>query len=135
MLKSVISVAELKAWSVPTLNRVNISDITANGEGTGGDGGVVMSMQSDIRLKNDIQLIGQSAKGVKLYSFRYNSDLDTVWIGAMAQDLLQDRPDAVSVDENGFYRVDYSRLDVTMMRLDEWNQNIVLPALKEKTVH
>ena len=53
----------------------------------------------------------------------------------MAQDLLQDRPDAVSVDENGFYRVDYSRLDVTMMRLDEWNQNIVLPALKEKTVH
>ena len=88
-----------------------------------------------IRLKNDIQHIGQSAKAVKLYSFRYNSDLDTVWIGAMAQDLLQDRPDAVSVDENGFYRVDYSRLDVTMMRLDEWNQNIVLPALKEKTVH
>ena len=38
MLKSVISVAELKAWSVPTLNRVNISDITAGGSGTGADG-------------------------------------------------------------------------------------------------
>ncbi|WP_246806426.1 hypothetical protein [Rhizobium lusitanum] len=37
----------------------------------------------------------------------------------MAQDLLWLRPDAVRQTSGGFYQVDYGRLDVRMVSLDE----------------
>ncbi|MEJ1934748.1 hypothetical protein WDZ92_31495, partial [Nostoc sp. NIES-2111] len=57
--------------------------------------------------------------GHKIYSFQY------VWggpfyVGVMAQDLLCTAPEAVFVDETGFLKVDYSKLDVEMVTLDEW---------------
>ena len=40
----------------------------------------------------------------------------------MAQDLLTLRPDAVILDETGYYRVDYSVIDVEMRALPDRSQ-------------
>jgi hypothetical protein len=79
------------------------------GGGAGGGGGG----WSDRRLKRDLVRMGVSPSGLPIYTFQY------VWggpryIGVMAQDLLKLRPDAVILDESGYYKVDYARIDVEM---------------------
>ena len=92
---------------------------------TGGGGGAIPSIIagvgsffSDIRLKENISLIGQSKSGIPVYKFSYKED-DKVWIGVMAQDLLiMGKEDAVHRDkESGYYKVDYSKIDVKMKLL------------------
>ena len=58
---------------------------------------------SDSRLKTDIQEIDRDKFG-GVYSFRYIDD-EQLYIGRMAQELLETRPDAVSVHESGYYQV------------------------------
>ena len=58
---------------------------------------------SDSRLKTDIQEIDRDKVG-GVYSFRYIDD-EQLYIGRMAQELLETRPDAVSVHESGYYQV------------------------------
>jgi hypothetical protein len=36
------------------------------------------------------------------------------YIGVMAQDLMELRPDAVTLVETGYYKEDYARIDVAM---------------------
>jgi hypothetical protein len=51
-----------------------------------------------------------------------NNILDTksTFVGAMAQDLLELAPDAVIRNtEDGYYRVDYSKIDVDFYTFDE----------------
>lgn len=72
---------------------------------------------SDRRLKRDIQYVRTLSNGIKLYSFQY------IWggpqyIGVMAQDLLHSHPEAVSIDLDGYYRVDYALLGIQMLELD-----------------
>ena len=67
---------------------------------------------SDKRLKDNIAFIGVKA-GVNVYSFTYLADNSTTYVGAMAQDLLKSKyASAVSVDKNGYYTVDYSKLPI-----------------------
>jgi hypothetical protein len=102
-------VAPAEASSVPIQpGFVNRPIFSGGGGGGGGGGG-----WSDRRLKRDIVRLGVSPSGLPIYAFRY------VWggpryIGVMAQDLLKLRPDAVILDESGYYKVDYSRIDVEM---------------------
>ena len=72
-----------------------------------------MSMVSDIRLKEKIQRTGASPSGIPIYEFNYIGG-ETRYSGAMAQDLLETNPDAVSVDTSGFYKVNYNNIDVDM---------------------
>lgn len=73
---------------------------------------------SDRRLKENIVLLeGQrSPRGAQLYSYTYRSIRQDVYgtdtkIGVMAQELLgTGLSDAVSVDRDGFYCVDYDRV-------------------------
>ena len=65
------------------------------------------SMASDIRLKEDINLIGKSPMGINVYTFRYKGD-DKKYQGVMAHQV----PQASEVDANGYLMVDYSKLDV-----------------------
>ena len=58
-------------------------------------------------------------RGIPTYKFRYKSaehspsgESTTEYIGTMAQDLVELEPSAVSVGTDGFYRVDYSKIDV-----------------------
>ena len=69
---------------------------------------------SDRRLKEDIEQIGVSPQGYKVYEFNYKDDFtNTRYRGAMAQDVLQKNPMAVGIRDN-YLTVDYSQIDVDM---------------------
>lgn len=66
---------------------------------------------SDSRLKSDVRGIGSDNRGRSWYEYRYNWEpVGTVHQGVMAQEILHSDPDAVSIGDDGFYRVDYSKL-------------------------
>jgi hypothetical protein len=70
---------------------------------------------SDIRLKADIEPIGER-NGHNWYKFRYVwEDPGTVHEGVMAQEVMQTRPDAVSTHPMGFFVVDYAALGLEMV--------------------
>jgi len=62
---------------------------------------------SDIRLKNNINLIGKSPSGINIYTFTYKGD-DKVYQGVMAHQV----PHAAILDNSGYLKVDYSKIDV-----------------------
>lgn len=64
---------------------------------------------SDRRLKENIERIGQTDTGTPVYKFNYIGQKQT-HIGYMAQDLLETQPDAVRKGSDGYYRVDYSKV-------------------------
>ena len=68
---------------------------------------------SDIRLKEDIELLGKSPSGINIYSFKYIGE-EEKYQGVMAQEVLW----ASAPDEKGYYSVDYSKLDVDFKRLN-----------------
>jgi hypothetical protein len=72
--------------------------------------------ESDIRLKTDIRQVGTTAHNLPLYAFRYIGK-DGRYEGVMAQDVLKVMPIAVSVGEDGYYRVNYDMLGIEMRRL------------------
>src|SRR5690242_4185381 len=72
---------------------------------------------SDIRLKTDIRQVGTTAHNLPLYTFRYIGK-DGQYEGVMAQDVLKVMPIAVSVGEDGYYRVNYHMIGIEMLRLD-----------------
>lgn len=76
---------------------------------------------SDRRLKRNIKHLETLANGIKLYSFKYKFS-DTTYVGVMAQDLLDTYPEAVHVDNRGFYMVDYDKLGIKMVTLEEWDK-------------
>lgn len=90
------------------------------GGGDGGGGGGGAAGRSDIRLKRDIQAIGTLANGLTLYRFKYLWS-DTDMVGVMAQEVLNVLPDAVITGEDGFYRVNYDKLGISMMTFEEWS--------------
>ena len=69
-------------------------------------------MRSDIKLKENIEEVGTSPQGYKIYEFNYKGG-DVRFRGAMAQDVVQKNPMAVGIDQN-YLTVDYSKIDVKM---------------------
>jgi len=87
----------------------------AGGGGSGGGG------WSDRRLKRRIVRLGKTPDGLPLYRFQY------IWggpdyVGVMAQDLLELRPDAVIHDESGYLQVDYERLGFAMVTFETYQR-------------
>lgn len=72
--------------------------------------------------QQDIGHLGDTASALPLYSFKYLDD-ETEYVGVMAQDVLKVRPDAVSTGEDGFFRVNYSRLGLRMVTKAEWDRS------------
>ena len=68
---------------------------------------------SDIRLKTDIKPVGKSPSGVNIYSFQYK-DLEGTYEGVMAHEV----PWASMMNDNGYYMVDYSKVDVEFKKLN-----------------
>ena len=62
---------------------------------------------SDIRLKDNINYIGKSPSGINIYTFNYKGD-DQVYQGVMAHQV----PYAAILDNSGYLKVDYSKIDV-----------------------
>ena len=67
---------------------------------------------SDIKLKENVEQVGVSPQGYKIYEFNYKGG-DVRFRGAMAQDVLHKNPMAVGIDQN-YLTVDYSQIDVNM---------------------
>ena len=113
---------EKQGWHKPFLSVVPIAEITANSAGSRTDGqNNPQPAQSDIRLKRDLYEVGATPDGLKLYSFRYNWSEDT-FVGVMAQEVLEVKPEAVITREDGFYAVDYDALGLKMISLDKWRE-------------
>ena len=65
---------------------------------------------SDRRLKEDIDLIGTMKDGTPIYSYAYSFDpAKNKYIGPMAQDVRERRPDAVVELDDGTLLVDYAK--------------------------
>jgi hypothetical protein len=71
---------------------------------------------SDIRMKENVSKIGETGAGLGVYSFEYKPEFKDVaghgsFIGVMAQEVEQVIPEAVSVADNGYMMVDYSKVN------------------------
>ena len=77
--------------------------------GGGGNPTPTTTAPSDMRVKTDITLIGETGEGFPLYRFRYVFEPGNVFhIGVMAQDLPAEM---VTTGADGIMRVDYSKID------------------------
>jgi hypothetical protein len=71
-------------------------------------------MPSDIRLKTNIKLI-DTIEGLNIYLYNYLWDLETIYEGVMAQELLNtEYSNAVAIHDTGYYVVDYSKLPISL---------------------
>jgi hypothetical protein len=69
---------------------------------------------SDIRLKTNIKLI-DTIEGLNIYLYNYLWDLETIYKGVMAQELLNtEYSNAVAIHDAGYYVVDYSKLPISL---------------------
>lgn len=78
--------------------------------------GTIASLFSDIRLKEEIEYIGEE-NGIPIYHFNYIGGSER-YKGVMAQDVLDIKPEAVHLDPYGFYRVNYDMLGINMEVVD-----------------
>jgi hypothetical protein len=92
------------------------------GGGNGGGGSNSGGGWSDRRLKTDIHALGHSPSGLPIYQFRYVWG-GPVYVGVMAQDLLEAQPEAVIVTDSGYLMVDYDLIDVKMMTLANYEMS------------
>ena len=98
------------------------------GAAGGGPGGA----PSDKRLKRNVKYVTTLNGNVDLFSFQYIWS-DQIYVGVMAQDLLQTYPEAVILYPDGFYRVDYSKLGLEMTTLEEFHAR--MDSLTKKELH
>jgi hypothetical protein len=82
----------------------------------GGRGG---GRRSDFRLKHDIVLLGYLDNGLGYYRFSYNGS-DKLYVGVMAQEVLQVIPQAVARGPDGYLIVHYERLGLKFKSYDQW---------------
>ena len=105
--------------------RRTLQNINAGGGGNGGGGGGARSGGSssggtsstssglgglgfsDIRLKDNVELIGKSPSNINIYKFNYKGD-STIYQGAMANEVSWASVKA----DNGYLMIDYDKIDV-----------------------
>ena len=68
---------------------------------------------SDIRLKENVELIGKSPSNINIYKFNYK-DNPTIYQGAMAHEV----PWASVKHSNGYMMIDYNKIDVEFKLYD-----------------
>ena len=68
---------------------------------------------SDIRMKEDIEQVGVSPDGHKIYEFNYIGK-PIRYRGAMAQEVAKIEPKAVGIRQDGYLAVNYGKIDVNM---------------------
>jgi hypothetical protein len=78
-------------------------------------------VSSDIRQKRDIEQLGRSADGIGIYRYKYLWS-DTSYVGVMAQEVATVEPEAISSGADGYLRVDYARLGLSLLTWDQWRR-------------
>lgn len=77
-------------------------------------GGIGTAVASDMRLKENIQHVDTLSNGIKVYTWEWNTNALNTNIpkgttkGVMAQEILQQFPEAVLTHDSGYYMVDYA---------------------------
>ena len=71
---------------------------------------------SDVGLKENIEPVGKSPSGIRIYEFNYIGE-NTRYRGAMAQEVMTQIPEAVSEMDNGYLSINYDLLDVNMEKV------------------
>jgi len=72
------------------------------------------SSASDVRLKKDIQKVGELTSGLNIYTWEWNDKAHEIGVadsptyGVVAQEAAKLYPDAVTEGDDGYLRVDYS---------------------------
>jgi hypothetical protein len=87
------------------------------GGGGGGRGGG--GRRSDIRLKHDVALLGRLDNGIGIYRFSYNGS-NKIYVGVLAQEVMEIRPDAAVAGRDGYLRVHYEKLGLKFETYQEW---------------
>jgi len=75
-------------------------------------------MPSDMRLKENIRKVGQVNKDIGLYTWKWNEKGKELAgnnpeLGVLAQEVMKTMPEAVLLSDNGYYKVDYSQIDLS----------------------
>lgn len=74
---------------------------------------------SDMRVKRDAVLLARLDNGIGLYRYRYDWS-DQAYVGVMAQEVANVKPEAVLRGTDGYLRVNYSQLGLALQTWDEW---------------
>lgn len=95
-------------------NAVN-SVVGGVGNAVSGIGNAIGKVFSDIRMKENIKHTHWLPNGLPVYTYEYKPEFKDLaghgqHIGVMAQEVAQVNPEAVSMQENGYMMVDYSKL-------------------------
>ena len=72
---------------------------------------------SDIKLKENIEQVGTSPSGYKIYEWNYKSAPNSRYRGVIAQDVVKINPMAVTIQADNMLGVYYNRIDVTMEKV------------------
>jgi phage-related protein len=85
------------------------------GNALGSVGNAIGKVFSDIRMKENIKHTHWLPNGLPVYTYEYKPEFKDLaghgkHIGVMAQEVAQVIPEAVSVQENGYMMVDYSKV-------------------------
>lgn len=81
-------------------------------------GGATAGWWSDRRLKENIELVGKDqATGLNIYEFNYTKAPHNRFRGVMADEVELFMPDAVTRDEDGYARVNYSAIGIDMVEV------------------
>ena len=84
------------------------------------EGQLLTTAKSDKRLKNIIRKIGTSPLGINIYEFTYKFNSHQIYVGVIAQELIGTEFESALVnDKNGYYAVDYSKIDVKFSKLNK----------------
>ena len=74
---------------------------------------------SDMRVKRDIVQLARLDNGIGLYRYRYLWS-DETYVGVIAQEVARVKPEAVVRGADGYLRVDYRQLGMSLQTWDQW---------------
>ena len=105
------NIAQANTQYATGMAQANASSSAGIGQlvGTLGAAGITAAF-SDIRLKSNIKYVGNE-NGYNIYTWEWKEGYDYGYTkGVLAQEILELKPKAVIVMDNGYYAVDYSML-------------------------
>jgi hypothetical protein len=79
--------------------------------------GYCNNQKSDIRLKENMVLVGESETGINIYQFNYKNE-EGLYEGVIAQEFIgTEYENALSKNEDNLYVVDYNKIDVEFKKI------------------
>jgi hypothetical protein len=89
---------------------------TGRDQSTAPEGQEYGAMRSDVRLKENINKVGNSPSGINIYEWNYIGNSQR-YRGVMAQEILPIHPEAVALQPDGYLSVFYGKIDVNMEKV------------------